>query len=125
MNTLLDSHALLWCLHEPERVAADALQTIRDPAQAVFFSAASVWEIELKGSLGKLELPDGWVQAARDSGFIELTVTASHAQGSARLPRHHRDPFDRMLVAQAREHGLRIATRDVMLRQYDIPLLAV
>jgi PIN domain nuclease of toxin-antitoxin system len=74
---------------------------------------------------GKLELPEGWVTAARDAGFVELAVTAGHARESVRLPWHHRDPFDRMLLAQARAHGLRIATRDPVLREYDVPLLAV
>ncbi|MEQ1856115.1 MAG: type II toxin-antitoxin system VapC family toxin [Longimicrobiales bacterium] len=125
MNTLLDSHTLIWFLHEPERLAAEALRTLRDPARAVYFSAASVWELELKAARGKLTLPEGWVQSARDSGFVELAVSASHAHASAHLPWHHRDPFDRILVAQALEHGLRVATRDPLLSEYEAPILPV
>jgi PIN domain nuclease of toxin-antitoxin system len=104
---------------------AEAVATIRDPAQAVFFSAASVWELELKSASGKLELPDDWIEVARQSGFIELPVLAVHARASARLPWHHRDPFDRMLVAQAQEQSLRVATRDDIMGRYGVPLLLV
>jgi PIN domain nuclease of toxin-antitoxin system len=102
-----------------------AVRTIRDPARAVFFSAASIWELELKAAAGKLELPEDWIDVARASGLIELPVSASHARASARLPLHHRDPFDRVLVAQALDHGLRVATRDAVFGRYDAPLLAV
>jgi PIN domain nuclease of toxin-antitoxin system len=104
---------------------ADAVRGIRDPRNAVFFSAASVWELELKSARGKLELFDGWLEATRESGLVELAVSASHARASAHLPWHHRDPFDRLLVAQAHEQGLRIATRDDVLGLYGVPLLAV
>ena len=111
MNLLLDSHALIWALHDPERMRREAVEAIRDPRRAVFFSAASAWELELKAAKGKLALPDGWLGAAERTGFLQLPVTAAQAQASARLPWHHADPFDRMLVAQAQEHGLTIATR--------------
>jgi PIN domain nuclease of toxin-antitoxin system len=101
------------------------VHAIRDPARAVFFSAASVWELELKAATGKLELPEDWVRVAREHRLIELAVSASHARASAHLPWHHRDPFDRLLVAQAVEHGLRIATRDGLLGAYGAPLFTV
>ena len=101
------------------------MRAIRDPAHAVFFSAASVWELELKAARGKLELPEDWIEVARGRGLVELAVSASHARTSAHLPWHHRDPFDRLLVAQAQEHGLRIATRDPILGAYGVPILAV
>jgi PIN domain nuclease of toxin-antitoxin system len=104
---------------------AEAVHAIRDPARAVFFSAASVWELELKASRGKLELPDDWVEVARERRLVELGVSASHARASAHLPWHHRDPFDRLLVAQALEHDLRIATRDPAFDRYGVPVLAV
>ncbi|MBM4184403.1 MAG: type II toxin-antitoxin system VapC family toxin [Gemmatimonadetes bacterium] len=125
MNLLLDSHALLWALHDPDRMDASAVRTIRDPRQAVYFSAASVWELHLKAAAGKLSLPDGWVAAAHEAGFVELAVTAAHAAASVVLPWHHRDPFDRLLVAQALEHDLRIASRDSLLGSYDVALLTV
>lgn len=125
MNLLLDSHALLWALHDPDRLRAEAAGAIRDPQRGVFFSAASAWELELKAALGKLELPDAWLDAAEKTGFVEIPVTASEARDSARLPWHHRDPFDRVLVAQARRHGLHIATRDPLIPPYGVPTLRV
>ena len=125
MNLLLDSHALLWALHDPARLRPDAAEAIRDPAHAVFYSAASVWELELKASIGKLDLPDGWLGKVEETGFLELPVLSTEAAASTRLPWHHRDPFDRVLVAQALAHGLRIATRDSWIPVYDVPLLTV
>jgi PIN domain nuclease of toxin-antitoxin system len=125
VSLLLDSHALLWALHAPEKIAPPALEAIRDRRTAVYFSAASVWELELKASSGKLELPDDWVSAAVDAGFVEIPVKATEARASVRLPWHHRDPFDRLLVAQALEHGLRIATRDALIAPYGVAVLDV
>ena len=125
MNLLLDSHTLIWALHDPRRLRPEASVAIRDPRRAVFFSAASAWELELKAAKGKLALPDGWLAAAERTGFIQLPVTAAVAQASARLPWHHTDPFDRVLVAQAQEHGLAIATRDRLIVPYDVQVLQV
>jgi PIN domain nuclease of toxin-antitoxin system len=125
LNLLLDSHALLWALHDPGRLRPAAAELIRDPRRAVFFSAASAWELELKAAKGKLTLPDDWLSAAEATGFLELPVTAAQARASARLPWHHADPFDRVLVAQAREHGLSIATRDPLIPPYGVPVVDV
>ncbi|GMV05623.1 MAG: hypothetical protein AMXMBFR53_19000 [Gemmatimonadota bacterium] len=125
MNLLLDSHTLLWALHAPERLRPEAREAIRDPERAVYFSAASAWELEIKAARGKLELPDDWLAAAGHTGFLEIPVTAAEARESARLPWHHADPFDRVLVAQARRRGLHLATRDPLLSAYDVPLLPV
>jgi prevent-host-death family protein len=125
VTLLLDSHALLWALHAPERLRAEARDFIQDPERAVYFSAASVWELEIKAARGKLELPDDWLAAVEATGFLELPVTAAEARTSARLPWHHPDPFDRVLVAQAVLRGLRIATRDPLLASYDVPILPV
>lgn len=125
MNLLLDSHTLLWALHDPERLAPDARAAIVDPRRLVFFSAASVWELELKAAKGKLALPSNWIDTAEATGFVELPVTSSDARMSAQLPWHHSDPFDRVLVAQARTRGLQLATRDALLEPYDVPLLMV
>jgi PIN domain nuclease of toxin-antitoxin system len=125
VNLLLDSHALLWALHAPERLRPEARDAIRDPERAVYFSAASAWELEIKAARGKLELPDDWLTAAERTGFLEIPVTGREACDSARLPRHHSDPFDRVLVAQARRRGLQLATRDPLLSAYDVTLLAV
>lgn len=125
MNLLLDSHTLLWALHHPRKLRPDAAEAIRDPRRAVFYSAASAWELELKAARGKLKLPDRWLDAADRTGFLHLPVTAAEARASAHLPWHHTDPFDRVLVAQARIHGLTIATRDPLIAPYDVPVLQV
>lgn len=125
MNILLDSHALLWALSDPGRMAARAVDEIRNPRRAVFFSAASVWELELKAAKGKLKLPDDWLAAAAQTGFLQIPVTGIVAAASARLPWHHSDPFDRMLVAHAVEHRLQVATRDRWIGAYGVPVLEV
>ncbi len=125
MSILLDSHALLWALHDPGRMRPEAVERIRDPGRAVFYSAVSVWELELKAAKGKLTLPGEWLDAVRETGFLEIPVTGSSARASARLPWHHQDPFDRVLVVQAREQDLELATRDTMLKRYGIRILEV
>ena len=125
MNLLLDSHTLLWALHAPDRLRPEAAEAIRDPRRAVFYSAASAWELELKAARGKLTLPEGWLDAAQATGFLHLPVTAAEARASAHLPWHHPDPFDRMLIAQALAHGLMLATRDPLMQPYEVPLLPV
>lgn len=125
MNLLLDSHALLWALSDPSRMRAEAAAEIRNPANAVFFSAASVWELELKAAKGKLRLPENWLDAARGTGFHELPVDAASVSACARLPGHHTDPFDRLLIAQAREKRFRFATRDAFAALYEVEILKV
>ncbi len=125
MNLLLDSHTLLWALHDPDRLTLAARAAISDSRRAVYFSAASAWELELKAAKGKLTLPDHWLAAAEESGFIELPVSASDARRSARLLWHHNDPFDRILIAQALTRGLQLATRDPLITAYEVPVLAV
>lgn len=123
MNLLLDSHALLWALAAPEKLSVAASREIANPSNLVYFSPASVWELELKRARGKIELPELWVEAVGRAGFLELAITSAHAVAAGRLPWHHQDPFDRMLVAQAREHGLQLVSRDRIAAAYGIPLL--
>ncbi|HET7585229.1 MAG TPA: type II toxin-antitoxin system VapC family toxin [Gemmatimonadaceae bacterium] len=125
MNLLLDSHTLLWTLHDPGRMRKETVDAIRDPANGVFFSAASAWELEIKSARGKLQLPAGWLDAAERTGFVHMSITAAEARASARLPWHHADPFDRLLVAQARAHSLTLATRDPLLAPYGVAILEV
>ena len=124
MRLLLDSHALLWALHDPKRLHAKATAAITSPRSTVFFSAASAWELEIKAQRGKLVLPEGWLEAAEETGFIHLPVTAAEARESARLEWHHADPFDRMLVAQAQIHALTLVTKDPLIRPYGVKTLA-
>lgn len=91
----------------------------------MYVSAATVWEIEIKRALGRLRAPDDIAARVDDSGYERLTITFEHAAEAGRLPRHHGDPFDRMLVAQARLEGLTLVTADESIRRYDVPVLDV
>jgi PIN domain nuclease of toxin-antitoxin system len=103
MVLLLDTHVLLWALDAPERLPRDVAAQIESPESTVHFSAASIWEIAIKTALGKVDFhysPEEIAEAARDTGFVELPVRSAHGAKVARLPLHHRDPFDRLLIAQ-------------------------
>ncbi len=124
MRLLLDTHALLWALAAPARLPGPAAAAIRDPDNEVFVSAANVWEIAIKVALGKVAADlDEVVASFDDAGFDELPVTVSHARRVRSLPHHHRDPFDRMLVAQSLEEGLVVVTRDAAFADYRVPTL--
>jgi len=123
VRLLLDSHALLWALTAPEKLSAEAAREIAAAANNVHFSPASVWEIEIKRAQGKLELPDNWLEAVARSRFGELPIRSSHAAAAGRLPWRHRDPFDRMLIAQALVEDLHLVTRDRLAAAYGVKLL--
>ena len=124
MRLLLDTHALLWALATPAKLPAATAAAIRDPANAVFVSAASAWEIAIKSALGKLSADlDEIVRTSIEVGFEELVVTLAHARRVRALPPRHRDPFDRMLVAQAIEEGLTVVTRDAAVGDYGVSTL--
>ena len=126
MNLLLDSHAFLWWLAEDPKLSAGARKAVADPLSVVHVSAATVWELSIKAALGKLDL-DGadLVEEIGENDFIELPMTARHSLAAANLPRHHEDPFDRMLIAQAKIEGLTIVTRDPEFRAYGVPLVPI
>ena len=124
MRLLLDTHALLWSLGDPDRLDAEARGAIQDAQNDVLVSAASVWEMAIKSALGKLSTPDDLLAQLRLNRFDALDVTLHHAQAVEHLPMLHRDPFDRMLVAQARSDGLRLVTRDPLVQQYDVPWMS-
>lgn len=127
MRLLLDTHAFLWWVADDPRLSAPARRSIGAPRNEVFFSAVSAWEIVLRGSLGKTSLPespDRFVpEQLRDNAFVALPVTVSHALAVGRLPNVHRDPFDRLLIAQAIVEGLRIVTRDEQISKYAVPVI--
>lgn len=123
MRLLLDSHALLWALTAPEKLSADAVREIAAAANNVWFSPASVWELEIKSAQGKLELPDSWLDVVERSRFSELPIRSSHTTVAGRFPRHHRDPFDRLLIAQALTEDLRLVTRDRLVLAYGVKVL--
>jgi len=116
---LLDTHVLLWALAD-EELSSDARRTLADPATRVVVSAASVWEISIKRALGRLTAPHDLVGAVAATRFELLAISPAHAEAAGGLPPHHRDPFDRMLVAQARDAGLAVATRDPRFELYDV-----
>ena len=118
---LLDTNVLVWLLlGDRERVSRAAVQALEDATNDVALSAASVWEIAIKRSLGKVTLPDRWPDALRRLGFGPMPVTAIHAAAVERLPWHHRDPFDRLLVAQATVERRGLVTADRRLAKYQV-----
>jgi len=122
VSLLLDTHVLIWW-DEGRRITAAARRAIEE-ADTVYVSAASAWEVAIKTGLGRLRPSRTVEQAASESGFIELPVTFRHAELVAALPPHHRDPFDRMLVAQAEFEKLTLVTRDPVFARYQVSVIA-
>jgi len=122
VRLLVDSHVALWWLEDNEMLS-EGCRTAIGTADEVFFSAATVWELGIKRALGKLHFPDGLADALVAAGFAELTITSAHADAAARLPAHHRDPFDRMLIAQAQLESMTLVTADRSVEPYDVDTL--
>ena len=120
MRLLLDTHVLLWWLRDDRRLPARFAAAITDPAHQVLVSAATIWETSIKIALGKLDVAGDLVEEIDANDFTELPITARHAQRAGTLPRHHDDPFDRLLIAQAQLESLRLVTLDAAFRAYDI-----
>lgn len=121
MVVLLDTHILLWALDAPQRLPQAVAAQIESPETTVYFSAASIWEIAIKMAPGKTDFqysPEDIAQAAKDTGFAELSVSAAHGAKVAHLPMHHRDPFDRLLIAQAMLMPAQLLTADAALVPY-------
>lgn len=123
MRLLLDTHALLLWLADDPNLSSRARVAIADGANLVAVSAASAWEISIKRALGKLQAPDDLEAQLEASDFVALPITVADGLAAGSLPRHHDDPFDRMLVAQARANGLTVVTRDSRLARYGVDLL--
>jgi PIN domain nuclease of toxin-antitoxin system len=122
VRLLLDTHALLWWLAD-EGLTPQARDAIADPANVVVVSAASALEISIKKALGKLAAPDDLEQQVHAGGFLSLPISIAHGVAAGQLERHHEDPFDRMLIAQAYAEGLTIVTRDKRFSEYAVTLL--
>jgi len=123
MNLLLDTHVLLWWLDDHPNLSEKARTAIADGKNLVLVSAVVVWEIRIKQALGRLKVPRNFRSALDDQPFDMLDITVEHAHTVGDLPPHHRDPFDRMLVAQAKVEGLTLVTRDIGLKRYKIPII--
>ena len=124
MRLLLDSHVFLWWKAADPRLSSPMVRAIAE-AEDVYVSAATAWELGLKVSLGKLRLPESVEDGITAAGFTELPVHFRHTREAVVLPPHHHDPFDRMLVAQARSEGLTLMTHDDRITQYEVAVLRV
>ena len=124
VRLLLDTHAVLWTLAEPHKLSATTRRAVEDARNEVFVSVVSGWEIAIKRALGKLHAPEDLETAIREQDFTPLLVTFHHAEEAGALPPHHSDPFDRMLIAQARAEGLILVTRDTRIPLYGVRTMA-
>jgi PIN domain nuclease of toxin-antitoxin system len=128
VRLLLDTHVWLWLALDPDRVSADVRAQIGRVDTELYVSVASLWEVVIKTGLGKLHLPDPveifWQHQTRDSGIASLAIRPEHVLDVAALPDVHRDPFDRILLAQARIEGLTLVTADLKVRAYPVTTLA-
>jgi PIN domain nuclease of toxin-antitoxin system len=124
MRLLLDSHTLIWSADRPDQITSVAMTAMSDPANELLVSAASLWEIAIKFGLGRLPLSlpyRQWMEKAMvDLGLVLLPITLDHAERQALLPWHHRDPFDRLLVAQAQVEGMPLVSADATLDPYGV-----
>ena len=127
MKLLLDTHALLWMVSSSDRLSSSAREAIAVEANELYFSIAGYWELGIKQSLGKLELASDWEDTLpreiTRNRIVWLPIEPKHVHEVAALPWIHRDPFDRLMVAQARVEGLSIISRDQSLTEYDIRVL--
>jgi len=128
LNLLLDTHVALWAIADSPRLTPQARELIANPANTVWVSVASLWEITIKHSLGRGDMPISGTQAKawfEQSGYRLLNIEAPHVLGVAELPLHHHDPFDRLLVAQALAEPLRLITHDAQVARYSDSIIAI
>lgn len=121
---LLDTCTLIDWAVDPTRLSDNARLAISSGRSFVFVSAASAWEIAIKRRIGKLTAPEDVARLLERNRFEEISITVAHCEATGELPMHHKDPFDRMLVAQAKCEGLTLVTRDRKMQRYDVPIIA-
>ena len=121
MRLLLDTHIVLWALADDPRLALSQRTTMRE-AEALHVSAVTIWEVAVKRALGKLKAPEDFPEVVRRTGMIPLSISWDHAAEAGALPPHHADPFDRLLIAQARVERLTMMTADRAFRSYEVDL---
>ncbi|MEM7711845.1 MAG: type II toxin-antitoxin system VapC family toxin [Pseudomonadota bacterium] len=120
MKLLLDTHVILWSVLDDPKLPGRIRTAMTGRDVALYVSAASVWEVAIKRALGKLDVPDDLWRHVRAAGAIPLAVTWDHAEAVQALPLHHTDPFDRLLIAQARSEGLTLVSLDQAMALYDV-----
>ena len=123
MNIFLDTHVLLWWLDDSPLLSDKVRNAIANSENLVVLSSVVIWEIRIKQALGKLVIAPEFYDVIKDEGFEMLSITPDHANAVGELPMHHRDPFDRMIIAQAKLEGLTIATQDSVFKKYDVTVL--
>ena len=121
---LLDTHVLLWWLFDDPNLSPGVANLIGHGGESITVSAVSGFEIATKQALGKLDAPDDLEEQVEQSGFTQLPLTLAHGVAAGKLPPHHKDPFDRLLIAQAQLEGLTLVTADHFIQMYDVPTLA-
>jgi len=120
MRLMLDTHALIWALEGSTRLSKIARRAIEDPANEILVSAVSAWEIAIKKTMGRLDVPDDLIDAVDEAGFVRRPLGFAEAARLDRLPTHHNDPFDRMLIAHALEQQCAIVTKDTQIGRYAV-----
>lgn len=125
MNLFLDTHILLWWLDDNPALSEAGRRAIADSDNIVVLSSVVIWEIRIKQALNKLQIASNFYDVIKNQGFEFLSITPDHAHAVGDLPMHHRDPFDRMIVAQAKFEGLSVITHDSVFQKYDISVLKV
>lgn len=120
MKFLLDTHSLLWTVFEPDKLSTEAQEIIADQENIICISLISLWEIGIKQNIGRLDIPKEFFEVVATGGFEMLSLTVAQIEQYRELPLYHRDPFDRMLIVQAKEQKLILITRDREISKYDV-----
>ncbi|PSB07546.1 PIN domain nuclease [Pleurocapsa sp. CCALA 161] len=123
MKFLLDTHSLLWTVFEPDKLSTEAQEIIVDHNNIICLSLISLWEISIKQNIGRLDIPKEFFEVVSEGGFEILSLTMDQIKKYRTLPLHHRDPFERMLIIQARQQKLIFITRDSEISQYDVEIV--
>ena len=123
MNLILDTHVLLWWLDDSPSLPEKSRRAIANSENLIVLSAAVIWEIRIKQALGKLTIAPTFYDVVKNERFEMLSISSDHAYAVGDLPMHHHDPFDRMIIAQAKLERLTIVTHDVFFKKYDVPVL--
>ena len=123
MNLILDTHTVLWWLDDSHKLSEQARRAIANSDNIIVLSAVVIWEIRIKQALGKLTIANEFYDVIKKQGFEMMSISPDHAYAVGELPMHHRDPFDRMIIAQAVCENLTVVTQDAVFEKYGIPIL--